>query len=42
MKVFTYIAARWYEARSQRAQAKYLRLKAKAEKFFAQIMGATE
>lgn len=34
MKPFSYIAARWYQVRSDRAYSKYLKLIKKAEKFF--------
>lgn len=40
MKVFTYIAARWYQVRSERAYRRHIELQTKAEKFFARIGGA--
>ncbi len=42
MKIRTYILARWFEVRSNRALSKYYRLKAKAEKYFAKIGGQGE
>ena len=36
-RAFTYIAGRFYEARSNRAFRKYLTFKRKAEKFFARV-----
>lgn len=38
-RAFIYIAGRWYEARAQKALAKYLELKAVSEKFFARLGG---
>lgn len=37
MRAVTYIVARWYEVRSNRALKRYLALKEKAEKYFRQV-----
>lgn len=39
MKAHLYVAARWYEARSNRARLKADRLKKVAEKIFRRIRG---